>query len=201
MTATALAIYLLFLLLAFAWRARLQYRRTGDHGFRGFSGRTGSIEWFGGFLLTLGGFAGLVALVAELWGNAPGLRLFLPASMRLGGLALMVLGVVFTLVAQVEMGSSWRIGVDSTETTELVTGGLFRCVRNPIFGAMLAFFLGLALTVPNLISCFAFIATMAGIELQVRRVEEPQLIRVHGERYLSYARRVGRFVPRLGRIK
>jgi protein-S-isoprenylcysteine O-methyltransferase Ste14 len=201
MTTIALAIYLFFALLAFVWRAWLQYRRTGDHGFRGFSGRIGSIEWFGGGLLTLGASAGLLALVAELWGSTSQFRLFLPAPVHLGGLALMVFGAVFTLVAQVEMGSSWRVGVDSTEATELVTTGLFRWVRNPIFAAMLSVFLGLVLTVPNLIAFFGLLVSLVGIELQVRVVEEPYLTRIHGARYLSYAQRVGRFVPGLGRIK
>ena len=198
---TAFVIYLCFALLAFVGRAWLQYHQTGDHGFRGFSGRIGSAEWFGGVLLTLGAFASLLALVAELGDSAPRFRLFLPTAARLGGLALMVLGAMFTLVAQVEMGSSWRVGVDSTEATELVTTGLFRWVRNPIFAAMLLVFLGLVLAVPNLIAFFGLVASLAGIELQVRGVEEPYLTRIHGERYLSYAQRVGRFVPGLGRIK
>ena len=200
MTAAAAAIYVLFGLLAFLGRGWLQYRRTGDHGFRGLSGRIGSIEWFGGVLLTLGILAGLVAFVVDLRGGASSVRQVLPDAVRLVGLALMVLGVVFTLVAQMEMGASWRVGVQSTEVTALVTTGLFRCVRNPIFAAMLAVLLGVLLTVPNIISGLAFLAALAGIELQVRKVEEPYLIRVHGERYLSYASRVGRFVPGLGRI-
>lgn len=199
MTGTALAIYVLFALLAFVGRGWLQYRRTGDHGIRGFSGRAGSIEWFGGAFLTLGAFADLLALVADLEGSASRFR-FVPAPVRLGGLALMGLGVVLALAAQMDMGSSWRVGVQSTETTELVTTGLFRWVRNPIFAAMLMVLLGLLLTVPNVIACVALVASLVGIELHVRRVEEPYLVRVHGERYLSYAQRVGRFVPGLGRI-
>ena len=113
----------------------------------------------------------------------------------------MVLGAMLTLVAQVEMGSSWRVGVDSTEATELVTTGLFRWVRNPIFTAMLLVSLGLVLAVPNLIAFFGLVVSLVGIELQVRRVEEPYSASIHGERYVSYAQRVGRFVPGLGRIK
>jgi protein-S-isoprenylcysteine O-methyltransferase Ste14 len=201
MTATALAIYLLFALLALVWRGWLQYRRTGDHGFRGLSGRFGSIEWLGGCLVTLGAFASPWAAVAELRGDAVGMHFFLPTPLRAAGIALMVLGLVMTLVAQLEMGASWRVGVDASEATELVTTGVFRWVRNPIFAAMLALSLGLVLAVPNLIACAAFIASLAGIELHVRAVEEPYLTRVHGERYLAYARRVGRFVPGVGRFK
>jgi protein-S-isoprenylcysteine O-methyltransferase Ste14 len=38
------------------------------------------------------------------------------------------------------------------------------------------------------------------LELQVRVVEEPYLRRVHGHAFAEYARRVGRFVPGLGRM-
>ena len=201
MAATALATYLLFLLLAFLWRGWLQGRRTGDHGFRGFSGPVGSAGWLGGCLVTFGGLAAFVAPVAELWGVAPATAAWLPTPVRAGGVALMVVGVMLTLIAQVQMGSSWRIGVDPTEATELVTTGLFARVRNPIFSAMLAALLGLALAVPNLIALSAFIASLAGIELQVRKVEEPHLLRTHGERYRSYAQRVGRFVPGVGLLE
>ena len=74
-------------------------------------------------------------------------------------------------------------------------------MRNPIFAAMLLVSLGLVLAVPNLIAFFGLVVSLVGIELQVRGVEEPYLTRIHGERYVSYAQRVGRFVPGLGRIK
>ena len=41
---------------------------------------------------------------------------------------------------------------------------------------------------------------LVGIELQVRRIEEPYLARVHGTAYADYAARTGRFLPRLGRL-
>jgi protein-S-isoprenylcysteine O-methyltransferase Ste14 len=39
-----------------------------------------------------------------------------------------------------------------------------------------------------------------GMELHVRRVEEPYLHWAHGDAYRDYAARVGRFVPGVGRI-
>jgi protein-S-isoprenylcysteine O-methyltransferase Ste14 len=38
------------------------------------------------------------------------------------------------------------------------------------------------------------------LELQVRAVEEPYLIRSHGDAYRAYAARVGRFLPGIGRL-
>ncbi|MFL5908785.1 MAG: methyltransferase family protein, partial [Solirubrobacterales bacterium] len=37
------------------------------------------------------------------------------------------------------------------------------------------------------------------LQLQVRFVEEPYLIRTHGDDYRAYASEVGRFVPGIGR--
>jgi protein-S-isoprenylcysteine O-methyltransferase Ste14 len=44
----------------------------------------------------------------------------------------------------------------------------------------------------------AFVALVTALELQVRLVEEPYLLRTHGENYANYAARVGRFVPGVG---
>lgn len=39
-----------------------------------------------------------------------------------------------------------------------------------------------------------------GVQLQVRIVEEPYLVQTHGDRYVRYARRTGRFLPTRGRL-
>lgn len=46
-----------------------------------------------------------------------------------------------------------------------------------------------------------YVGLVAAVELQVRFVEEPYLLRTHGEGYAKYASRVGRFVPGLWRLK
>ena len=96
------------------------------------------------------------------------------------------------------MGDSWRVGVDPEERTELVTGGPFELVRNPIYSAMLPTVFGLVLMVPSVLAIAAFVALVVALELQVRLVEEPYLLQVHGDAYADYAARVGRFVPEWG---
>jgi protein-S-isoprenylcysteine O-methyltransferase Ste14 len=98
------------------------------------------------------------------------------------------------------MGASWRIGVDPAERTELVTTGVFAYVRNPIFTAMVAAQLGVALMVPTWLSVAALGALVVAVQLQVRAVEEPHLRRVHGAAYIEYASRTGRFLPGIGRL-
>jgi protein-S-isoprenylcysteine O-methyltransferase Ste14 len=200
MAPAALALYVVFALLSFGWRTWLQFQRTGDHGFRGLSGPLLSAAGVGGFLLSAGGIAALLAPLADLFGGGRIAVAPLPASIRAAGLALMPFGIVLTLIAQMEMGASWRIGVDPSEKTELVTTGLFAWVRNPIYTAMLTTLVGLVLAVPNVLAAVAYFVAFVGLELHVRKVEEPYLLRLHPERFREYARRVGRFVPRVGRI-
>ena len=197
MTDLALAFYLLFLALAFGWRTWLQVRRTGDHGFRGFS-RGDPLEMFAGILFTASLLALLGAPLAARFGWLEALTL--PSVLTVLGWALALAGFAGVLVAQLDMGASWRVGVDPEETTSLVQDGLFAVVRNPIFSAIGLFALGFALVVPNALSLVGLVCGGIGLELQVRRIEEPYLLRTHGEAYAAYARRVGRFVPGFGRL-
>ena len=120
--------------------------------------------------------------------------------LHVAGVTVTVTGIVLTVVAQRSMGESWRIGVDATERTDLVTGGAFRWARNPIFTAMLTTATGLAMMIPNLVALAGLASLGAALEAQVRLVEEPYLLRTHGDRYRSYARTVGRFTPGIGRL-
>lgn len=93
-----------------------------------------------------------------------------------------------------------RIGVDDSERTGLITTGPFTLARNPIFTAMAITGVGLALMVPNVISVAGVVLLIVAFHLQVRVVEEPYLLRTHGEAYATYAADVGRFLPGLGRL-
>jgi protein-S-isoprenylcysteine O-methyltransferase Ste14 len=106
---------------------------------------------------------------------------------------------VGTAHAQTALGASWRGDVDPDARTELVTTGPYRWVRNPIFSWTGATSIGIGLLVPNLLAVAMVAASLASHQVLVRLVEEPYLRRVHGERYIEYARRTGRFLPGIGR--
>lgn len=198
MAVVALILYVVMILVVFVLRTVVQKRRTGDSGIRagGLTSTAGSLEWLAAWLLVLAFLAGLVAPVLEIVGVDP---LIGSPWWRAGGLVVAGAGIALTFLAQMSMGSDWRIGIDTGEQTGLVTGGAFGVVRNPIFSAMLIAAAGLALAVPNAVSIAGFATIVIAIELQVRFVEEPHLRRIHGSAYGSYEARVGRFVPTIGR--
>ena len=72
--------------------------------------------------------------------------------------------------------------------------------RNPIFAAMLVAAVGLTLMIPNVLAIVGLVAVVVALGAQVRLVDEPHLARVHSAGYRCYAQRIGRFVPRIGRL-
>jgi protein-S-isoprenylcysteine O-methyltransferase Ste14 len=197
MALTAIVLYVIWFLLAFGLRTAMQIRRTGDSGFRGMS-RSGVVEVVAGLGFVVALLVGLAAPIAELLG-LDAIDVLDRSWLRIAGAVVATIGVLLTLLAQLSMGESWRIGVDPDERTALVHEGAFRVVRNPIFSAMLVTAVGLVLLVPNVVAIVGIVSLVVALEAQVRGVEEPYLRAIHGDAYRQYEAAVGRFVPGLGR--
>ncbi len=198
MTVAALALFALYLAVGFGLRTWVQWRRTGDSGFRGVSGRPGSPEWCAGVLFVLALVTGFLGPVTALAGLAP-LPLLDAPPLQATGVVLTLMGIAATYLTQVDMGTSWRIGVEAGERTDVVTTGAFALVRNPIFTAMAITGVGLALMVPNAVALSGVVLLLVALQLQVRVVEEPYLLSTHGTRYADYTAGTGRFLPGIGR--
>ncbi|BBY61501.1 methyltransferase family protein [Mycolicibacterium sarraceniae] len=199
MATIALILFAVFAAVGFGWRSWEQHRRTGSTGFKGISGQLGSVEWLAGVGFVVALIGAVVAPALQLAGVIAALPILIAWWIQLTGIVFAVAGTATMVWAQLDMGDSWRIGVDDGETTTLVRTGLFGRVRNPVFTAMLLFGAGLVLITPNILALIAFALLAGTIELQVRVVEEPYLLRVHGRAYRDYAATVGRFIPGVGR--
>jgi protein-S-isoprenylcysteine O-methyltransferase Ste14 len=197
MAAVALALYIAFGVLALGGRCWMQWRRTGSTGYRGISRRLGFVGLVGGIAFIVAMVGGLAAPLLQLLGVVSPLHI-LDHRWGYAGVVLAVCGLAATMYAQLDMGDSWRVGVDTSETTTLVRTGVFKVVRNPIFVAMLVFMLGQTLLAPNPVAIAVLAIFLAAIEVSVRTVEEPYLLGVHGDAYHDYTARVGRFVPGIG---
>jgi protein-S-isoprenylcysteine O-methyltransferase Ste14 len=194
----ALALLLTYGALAFGLRILIQLLRTGSTGVHAPSREAGPTELAGGALLVTG--IGLSAVGSRV-DPAGGLEELVGARGHAAGVVLAVTGILVTFGSQLAMGSAWRIGVDRGERTPLVTGGPFTLVRNPIYAGMIPFFMGIALLVPNALTVAGALVVLTALEVQTRLVEEPHLLRTHGEAYQDYAAGVGRFVPGVGRLR
>lgn len=201
MPITALTLSLTWGFVLFILRTIIQYLRTGSTGIKGFKGRVGSLPWFAGITATGGISLTFLSPVITLFDLPGGGVLFTLPTLHQAGASTAALGITAGIAAQLGMGASWRVGVDDAERTALVTHGMFRWVRNPIFTSMGIYLLGLLLVLPTPVTIVAAALFAVGIHLQVRYVEEPYLLRTHGAEYRRYASQTGRFVPGLGKLR
>lgn len=184
------------LLLVRSWR---QYRLTGSTGFNGFRGAAQDpAARVAGIVFAAAVLVGLVAPWLAATGVLPAWDL--PGVVAVFGAVVAVAGLLLGMTAQQAMGRSWRIGVDEAETTDLVTGGVFRLIRNPIFTALMMIQVGTAVMALTWLSLAGAVAMILACQAQTRLVEEPYLRRRHDTAYRAYAAGAGRFVPGLGRL-
>ena len=123
-------------------------------------------------------------LVHPFWGTViPGwARLILGAA----GIA----GMIFTLIS---FGDSFRVGIDEVKPDRLVTTGMFRFSRNPIYVCFDLFFVGLFLVHRNIVMAIAVIGFALLIHRQILR-EEKFLRSYYGTEYKEYCRKVRRYL-------
>jgi protein-S-isoprenylcysteine O-methyltransferase Ste14 len=197
-----LAIWLLvaFAVFTFGVRIAIQVRRTGKTGLIGMREGAGVADWASGILFVGGMVMGALSPVLVLGDDLDPIGALDVDVLHVIGIVLTVAGGLAVFGAQLGMGESWRIGVKDEERTALVTRGWFALCRNPIYTSMIVGWLGLALLVPTWLGIAAVVVITLGLELQVRFVEEPYLMRTHGDDYRAYASRSGRFVPGVGRF-
>jgi protein-S-isoprenylcysteine O-methyltransferase Ste14 len=108
-------------------------------------------------------------------------------------------GFVLFAAAQLNLGASWRIGIDEGAKPGIVRGGLYRLSRHPIYLGILILLAGFTAMLPTPLSLFLLLAAYLGFRVQMR-VEEDYMLRTYGEPYREYGRRVGRFLPWVGRM-
>jgi protein-S-isoprenylcysteine O-methyltransferase Ste14 len=189
-----------FGVLTFCVRVAIQLRRTGSTGLIGLRAGAGLPDWLSGLLFVGGMGMAVASIVLVLGDHLDTVETLDLDGVHVIGIVLAAAGALSVFAAQLGMGESWRIGVSDEERTDLITGGWFSVIRNPIYSAMIVGWIGFGLMVPTWLGFAAVVVIAAGLEIQVRGVEEPYLVRTHGEAYRDYAVRVGRFVPGIGRF-
>lgn len=192
-----LPIYLLAIfLIAIVWRSYLVWKRTGLNPF--VVGKAGStLEYvervypIPGVLL---GFAATVFSMFPAFYRYTAQLFWLEyLYVQVVGLVLLFASLVWIIVAQSQMGASWRIGIDSANRTDLVRKGLFKVSRNPIFLGMRVALAGFFLTLPNAFTLVAMVLGDVLLQIQVR-LEEQHLTGLHGSDYEFYQKAVRRWI-------
>jgi protein-S-isoprenylcysteine O-methyltransferase Ste14 len=146
-------------------------------------------------LLTLAWLAFFVPLV---WVAAPVFAFadyaLHPVPLLVGILCLAV-GLWLFARSHADLGTNWSITLEVREKHQLVTQGLYRTLRHPMYSALLLYSLGQALVVPNWLAGPSYGVAMALLCAFRLGPEERMMLEEFGKDYEAYMGRTKRLVP------
>lgn len=111
------------------------------------------------------------------------------------GSLLLVLGLWFHYRSHADLGAYWSITLEVRERHGLITHGVYRHVRHPMYLALLLYATGQSLVLPNWVAGpSSLVAIVLLIALRVGR-EERMMQAEFGKDYAAYMARTKRLVP------
>jgi protein-S-isoprenylcysteine O-methyltransferase Ste14 len=111
------------------------------------------------------------------------------------GVVVLVCAVVLFFHTHRRLGRSWSVTLEIRENQGLVTDGIYRFVRHPMYSAYFLWVLSQALLLPNWIAGPAGLVGFGTLfAFRVRR-EEEMMLEAFGEPYAAYAARTKRIIP------
>ena len=152
----------------------------------------------------------IVGLLASLWGVAillPLLHMFtrwlsfvdydLPAWAGWIGIAIFTIALWLLWRSHADLGHNWHIAAELREGHTLITSGVFRHIRHPMYSAHWLWGIAQALLIHNWIAGLTSLVIFLPIYLLRVRREEHMMLEKFGEEYRLYMRQTGRIIPRL----
>lgn len=111
-------------------------------------------------------------------------------------------GAVFYLMghgllswARFSLGRSFQMGgMAPRPDDELAVGGAYVLVRHPMYAALVCFNLGLTLLIQSAVLLLLFL-TLLVVIVRLVPVEDAQLERAYGEKYVAYRQKVKALIP------
>jgi protein-S-isoprenylcysteine O-methyltransferase Ste14 len=111
------------------------------------------------------------------------------------GALCIALGLLIFARSHAALGTNWSATLKVNKGHELITQGVFRHVRHPMYLAILVYSLGQAFVVPNWVagpSCGIAMVVLVALRVSV---EERLLLEHFGKDYAVYMARTKRLVP------
>jgi protein-S-isoprenylcysteine O-methyltransferase Ste14 len=116
---------------------------------------------------------------------------------RLVGIIILAMAVWLFWRSHADLGRNWSPSLELREGHELVTEGVYRLVRHPMYASMWLWGVAQALLLQNWIA--GWVSLVMFMPLYLLRVprEERMMLDEFGEEYRAYMNHTGRVIPRL----
>lgn len=113
------------------------------------------------------------------------------------GVALFVVSMALLYRAHEDLGTNWSNALELREQHQLITHGIYRRVRHPVYSGMLLWASAIALMLHNWLIGPAYLAAFALLVVLRVGPEERMMHERFGTEYDAYRARTARLIPRL----
>ena len=119
----------------------------------------------------------------------------LDAGPLVAGVMCLAIGLWLFHRSHADLGTNWSITLEIREQHRLITQGVYRRIRHPMYSALAMYSIGLALLIPNWVAGPSnLLAFMILLALRVH-AEERMLVKEFGDEYAVYSARTKRLIP------
>ena len=124
---------------------------------------------------------------------------FAEYQLRLGplvaGVACLAIGLWLFFRSHADLGTNWSVTLELRQEHRLITHGVYRTIRHPMYTALLLYSVAHALVIPNWVAGFSNLTAFT-LLLGLRvRAEEKMMVEQFGDEYAAYSARTKRLVP------
>jgi len=111
------------------------------------------------------------------------------------GVLFLIIGLWLFYRSHADLGTNWSITLEVREQHQLISHGVYRWVRHPMYLALLIYSLGLAFVIPNWLAGPSYALAMFLLVLLRLMPEERMMREEFGKDYEAYMARTKRLMP------
>ena len=111
------------------------------------------------------------------------------------GVACLAIGLWLFFRSHADLGTNWSVTLELRQEHRLVTQGVYRTIRHPMYTALMLNAVGQALVIPNWVAGFANVIAFAVLLALRLGNEERMMAEQFGDEYAAYSARTKRLVP------
>jgi protein-S-isoprenylcysteine O-methyltransferase Ste14 len=115
------------------------------------------------------------------------------------GAAIFTLSLWVLWRSHADLGRQWSVKVEIQEEHKLVTDGIFKHIRHPMYAAHILWGIAQPLLLWNWIAGLSMLVTLLPLYFYRVPKEEMMMVDKFGDEYRHYMDRTGRVFPKLGR--
>src|SRR6266446_5216952 len=133
-----------------------------------------------------------------IWISSPAFS-FAEYPLRIGplitGIVCFVIGLWLFYRSHADLGANWSITLEVRERHQLITQGIYRRIRHPMYSALMLYDVAHALVIPNWVAGSSNLVVFAVLFALRVSAEERMMLEQFGDEYTAYMARTKRLVP------